>query len=189
MNKGIKTIKQWLFRTIFKKEVTEYEDSIERERRATSNMSELREQAVRHVADLEEQVEELTKIPKASLPDLMRDSLGLVRVDFANVNGKGEPTHPLDDPNKQIREAKIAELAMVFSNHTFKELIEYLINVQGNYSLFKSRNFDEDLAGRFSINGISMVYKELEKANALYEEAAKPPDSYDEHEFINRPNL
>lgn len=121
---------------------------------------------------------QLNKAKKFDVADLMRQTLGLVPfVEFAELD-QGYPPHYL----LSGRAGKVARLATIAKDPVFKEMVDYLINVQGNFSLRNAKNDIEFWSGRFSINGISKIWDELQKANAEYEESIKKDEEkFDEN--------
>lgn len=137
--------------------------------------------------ELGNQLRELEETPKGTIADVIREDLGLVRFDFANVDTDGYPHHPVDEQILGSAEYKvrIQKLNDVYHNTVFIDVCNYLINLQGNYTVKHAINDSQIYAGRFSINGINLILKEIKHAHAIYEKAIKPPDSFDEHEIIN----
>lgn len=118
---------------------------------------------------------ELSK-PQPTLADMYRDSVGLPMIDF-NVGETGEPKHFLADLTEEQRKERITQLFYVFRNQTFKDCIDYWVNKFGNHALRRvsTDNLDTNLA-IFSINGIAMIRKELEKAAVEYEAFTSPEE-------------
>lgn len=182
----INTIKKWLFSTLFRDKGELI--TVLREEKAYwelkyTDIEDALKAAHKYVDDLRSERDQTNHMPKSTLADLMRENLGLVPIDFSGVSKEGLPQHPFDAP-KQIRDHRIAQIASLHNNDSFQLLCKYLIDVQGNYSMRNALTWEQDMFGRASINGISVVMAEISKAQALYEEANSPPDDYDEHEII-----
>lgn len=100
--------------------------------------------------------------------------------DFASAYNDGTLEHPLSKLTKEERDNAIAELENIYHNKYFKSILNHLINTFGNYAI----RSNEPNVGRFSINGVTKVIRELEDAHAEFVENHKSID-YDEHEIIN----
>lgn len=137
------------------------------------------------VSSAEEENDILKQEPKATLADLMRENMALLPHSFTSTD---DPSNPFEGLNKETYDIKVHELNMVFHNAAFNQLLEYLTNKQFHYTMTRATSDAEIYAGRFNINGLALIKSNLNKYHNIYEEAIKPPDSYDEHEIISELN-
>ncbi len=121
-------------------------------------------------------------IPEAQMSDLMRANLGLVNIDFTNVDDAGIPKHFLDteDPNKRTQ--YINELYQIYQFEVFHVMCQNHINTQGNFSFRNSDGYEQMLAGRMSVNGISLIKNDVMKGYLEYVDRSKPPEDFDKFE-------
>jgi hypothetical protein len=120
------------------------------------------------------------------MADLMRDMLHLPMLDFSDVDAKGHPPHPLLSGTKEQQLQKQTRLAEVHRNDVFQEVMAYWINRFGNHALRKvDPSGLETKAGIFSINGITAIRKELERANMAVREGREPPEDFDENGVLS----
>lgn len=139
------------------------------------------------IKDLNLKVEELEQRPKPKMADLMKEDLGLRQVDFHNTSKTGDfpwlPPHYLDDePDKALREQYISELGQIYITRVFHKMVEYHINSQGNFSLRMADGEAQILAGRMTINGISLLAGDVKKGYEEYIENHKPEEEFDQFE-------
>jgi hypothetical protein len=140
-----------------------------------------------HIQNKFDQVNsELEKKKNFSMADLMRDMLHLPMLDFSDVDAKGHPPHPLLSGTKEQQLQKQTRLAEVHRNDVFQEVMAYWINRFGNHALRKvDPSGLETKAGIFSINGITAIRKELERANMAVREGREPPEDFDENGVLS----
>lgn len=173
MNKGMAKIKEFLFNALFQKEKGDLQ-SLE-----LSN-KELRAK----LFELRKELQRATEEPKPDLGDLMRKNLATITLDLADLDKSGNPAHYLSGLDEKSKEAWYARLSSIYTSPEFKAMCKYLINCQANLTVRKGLTDRQNDAGRFTINGISLILEELERNHMLYEEATKPPDSYDRYEVV-----
>ena len=130
-----------------------------------------------------EQYYESSQDKKPSMADLMRDSIGLPMVDFINTDTEGYPTHFMAHMKPEERKVAVSKLHNIYKDELFMSVLDYWINMFGNHSIRKG-SADITDSGRFGINGIAMIRKELEKASTEFTADMKPEEEYDEHEVI-----
>lgn len=106
------------------------------------------------------------KIRSPNYSDLMRDNLRLLKVDFLN------PKVPdyLEGLNESEKKEALVNATELSKNPMFKKISEYLINVQGNYILKEAVNDAQIYAGRFTINGVTLFIKEVDRCRMLFED-------------------
>lgn len=130
------------------------------------------------------EIEKLKQAPKASLADLMRENLALVTPEFYNVEEDGMPKHFLKIEDKSKRDGFIDQLQQIWMLPVFQEMCRYHINQQANWSFKQSDGELQNLAGRFSVNGISLILREVKDGYDEYIERSKPPDKdFDPHDL------
>src|SRR5688572_14681345 len=110
--------------------------------------------------------------------DLMRDIVGLPMIDYANVDAEGYPPHYLDGLSAEERKHIVADLAIIYDNPRFKNVITYLTNLFGNHAI-RNKHKDEQNLGLYSMNGIKMVLEELRKAHLEHSERNQPEEKFD----------
>ncbi len=125
---------------------------------------------------------------KPTMADLMREDLGIMTVDFFNTKKSGDepwnPPHYLyDEQDEPTKKAMISELSMIYSTTVFKRMIEYHINSQGNFTLRKADGEHQILAGRMTINGISLIYQDVLSGYEAYQESRKPEEEFDKFDL------
>lgn len=118
--------------------------------------------------------------PKPSNADLMRESLGLMMVDFASTEQNGLPKHFLDIEDIPKRTLYISQLNEIWRSEAWHAMVEYYLNGQGNYTI---RNAPNDstalLTCRAAINAIGELRIEVERAHAEFTERTRPPEDFD----------
>lgn len=118
--------------------------------------------------------------PKATLGDLMRENLGILPVSFSKTETGGLPKHFLDTSNnKGLHDQYIAQLHQIWNLEVWHAMIENLIDAQGNYTLRHADGEVQILAGRMTINGLSLLRDEVYKGHIEYADRSKPPEEYD----------
>lgn len=188
MNKKIKTkLHKFLF-----PEIHEEWDIAPRTINSLTSDKEQRDSTIRvlrhQINKLENDQEKEKAIPKPTLADLMRDSLGLEPIDFVNVVQSTDPTlaglpkHFLATDDKAKRATYIAQLAQIFSLEVWHEMCKFHIDYQGNYSFRTALTDMEVFAGRMSVNGISLLRNDVKKGYDEYVEGRKPDEEFDEFE-------
>jgi len=140
------------------------------------------------VDELEEEnqdLEDLIRLMRdsATTENLMRESLGLPYIDFANVNEDGKPPHYLKDLDENARKSFIAELESIYANEKFQKVVAYVINLLGNHSIQKAEE-DKMRNGRIGIVGIRTLMSEFIGAHNEYVNSRKQPDEFDPNEVL-----
>jgi len=117
--------------------------------------------------------------------DVMEEAEKLIGIpiDFYNTDVNGFPEHPLNKLTEEERKNAIGELENIYHNKHFTSIMRYLIDLFGNTAI-RSNNELVDV-GRFSINGVIKLKRELENAHAEFIESHKPAEEYDKHEIIS----
>lgn len=119
--------------------------------------------------------------------DVIRKSLGIIpMVDFTNLAADDLPKNFLpEDTESQEYKLKIGELANIYTNQTFKELIAYLVNYQGNFSLRHNANSELKKGnGMHIVTGVEMVYSMIVGAYEKYREGVDADNQpFDPHEI------
>lgn len=177
-------MKEKLFKILFPKKYQKILDLLDTQ----NNLIQIKWKYESHIEALKNQLNAVP-IPQAEQPtmaDLMRDMLHLPMLDFSDVDKDGKPPHPLLAGTKEQQLQKQTRLAEVHRNDVFQEVMAYWINRFGNHALRKvDPSGLETKAGIFSINGITAIRKELERANMAVKEGREPPDQFDEHEVLS----
>ncbi len=109
-----------------------------------------------------------------TMADLMRENLGLVTLDFSNAQEDGTPVHFLDLLSKDKRMQYINELHQIFQLEVWEVMCKNHIDTQGNFSFRKADGEIQNLAGRMSVNGISLLRNEVKKGHEEYVERSNP---------------
>lgn len=122
-------------------------------------------------------------IPPPTIADLMRANLGLEQIDFVNVDDKGHPPHFLNTELKETRDMYLAQLEQIWNLEVWHAMCKYHIDTQGNFSFREADGELQILAGRMSVNGISLLRNEVKKGHEEYADRSKPPEEFDEHEL------
>lgn len=117
------------------------------------------------------------------LANLMRANLGLVPIDFTNIDEEGLPPHFLSTASKDTREMYITQLAQIQQLEVWDAMCKFHIDTQGNFSFRQADGELQMLAGRMSVNGISLLKNEVRKGFEEYTEGRKPPEEFDEFEL------
>jgi len=123
------------------------------------------------------------KLKKPDYADLMRDNLGSLKIDFT-----AKSTDFLDGLPPEERDAKLALINDIYRNEGFHALCDFMINQQGNFTLKQAVNDTQIFAGRFNINGIMLLKKEVERCHLLHEERSKGEEEFNPHEIISSVN-
>lgn len=87
----------------------------------------------------------------------------------------------LDEKDKK---EYIIEMARISDNKALRMLLNDLKVKQILFTVKQARTMDEVGFGRATINGISLIEEELNRAKALQEELQKKIDVFDEHAII-----
>lgn len=133
----------------------------------------------KEISVVKKENEELKKqIREPNYADLMRENLGSLIVDFANKN----PDY-LEGVNPERRKQMIFMANELYKNEMFEIIINHLINKQGNYILKEATSDAQIFAGRFNINGLMLIKKEVERCHGLFEDITKTED-FDKFEII-----
>lgn len=120
--------------------------------------------------------------PEPALSDLMREIVGLTTLNFSNVTDDGSPRHFLDTDNKDKRSQYLTELHQIYQTEVWPVMCQNHIDTQGNFSFRTAESYDQMLAGRFSVNGISLLRNDVKRGHDEYMDRSKPPDDFDEFE-------
>ena len=108
----------------------------------------------------------LARIRDPNYADLMRDNLKSLNLRFEDPH---VPDY-LDGLSEDERRATIVKVNELYKNEMFEKIIDYLINKQANFVLREAVNDAQIYAGRFNINGMTLVKKEVERCHILFEE-------------------
>lgn len=143
-------------------------------------------------------------VPKPTMADLMRECLGILPINFTDViedpsleekvhmspeelakcdKETGMPKDFLDTVIKDKREIYISQLYQIWQMEVFPIMIDYYINLQGNWSFKKAIDDMQLFAGRLSCNGIYLIKNKVKAGFDEYKERSKPPEEFDEHEL------
>lgn len=112
-----------------------------------------------------------------SLSNLLRNELGLTKltVDFTPMTADSkDPQHYYFGKSEQQMKDFVASCATIYQLPAFKEVIKYLANKQGGYTILGSKNRDEDLICRGELSGIASVVHEFCGLNAQHTSMSKP---------------
>ncbi len=130
------------------------------------------------IRELRDKLDEVKK-PVGTMEDLMRASIGLPMIDFANVdNDEGKPPHYLEGLTDDQRKNFIASMETIYVDEKFQKVVSYVINLLGNHSIQKA---DEDKMrnGRLGIIGIRTLTAEFLKAHNEHVSAKKKDEGFD----------
>lgn len=203
----VKKIKSKLHKLLFPR-LAERLDALSRnfadEQQLVENYKKTCESYRQDIAKLQDSLREKNKKPKPTMADLMRECLGLLPLDFTNVmedrtleekmhmspdelaqcdKEVGLPKDFLDTVDKDKRETYIAQLYQIWQMEVFSVMIDYYINLQGNWSFKKAIDDMQLFAGRLSCNGIYLIKNKVKAGFDEYKERSKPPEEFDEHEL------
>ena len=123
----------------------------------------------------------LARIRDPNYADLMRDNLKSLNLRFEDAH---TPDY-LEGLSEEDRKIKIVQVNELYKNEMFEEIINNLINKQANYVLREAVNDAQIYAGRFNINGMILVKKEVERCHVLFEEMNKV-EQFDPLEILQR---
>lgn len=134
------------------------------------------ESQIRHQRELDKISHEAkqNKLTQPALADLMRENLALVPINFSNVPEDGIPKHFLDVDNKDKHTQYINELHQIFQLEVFNVMCQNHIDTQGNFSFRTADGELQMLAGRMSVNGISLIRNDVKKGHEEYVERSNP---------------
>lgn len=159
---------------------------------------------------LREEIKIQKNIRKPTMADLMRECLGLLPIDFTTVaedpsleeklqmspdelekcnKETGLPKDFLDTIDGAKRESYIAQLYTIWQLEVFPVMINYYINLQGNWTFKKAIDDTQIFAGRMSCNGIYLIKNKVKAGHDEYKDKSKPPEEFDEHELDEGFNL
>lgn len=140
------------------------------------------------ITSLKIRLAELEERTPNEMENIMRASLGLPYIRFDNVEtdarGFDNPPHYLKGLDQQARLTYISELAVIFRNPHFQEVMNYHINVLGNHSMQKAAD-SEMRNGRIGIIALRGFRKEFDTANAEYMESKKEQETFDAHSVLS----
>ncbi len=183
---NLKKIKEILFETFFKTQYWEIQvlhsevlNQKEKQKRLLNEKLELAEKFRSEVKAIREDLEKIKNRPKPTLADMMNEVLGVNVLDFTNVQADGFPNHFLNTDDETKRMLYIAQLHEIWGLEVWKAMCDYHINLQANFLV---RQADGDLqvnTGRMTINGISLLKKEVNTGHTEYLERSKPPEDFD----------
>jgi hypothetical protein len=141
------------------------------------------------VAQMNIKLMESEKKPLPKMADLMRDTMGLVMSDFSNVKEDGMPRHFLDIEDKSKRTLYINELAQIYQTEVWEVMCKNHIDTQGNFSFRQADGELQLLSGRMTVNGISLLRKEVKRGFEEWMDGRKAPEEFDEHETTEGINI
>ncbi len=157
-----------------------------------------------------DKVIKLQSAPKPTMADLMRECLGVLPLNFTDVQEKtdedeearltpeallkrsqelGLPKDFLDTVDAVKREAYVAQLYQIWQFEVFPIMVDHYINLQGNWTLRKAIDDMQVFAGRMTVNGIYLIKNKVKSGHDEYKEKSKPPEEFDEHELDEGFNL
>lgn len=103
-------------------------------------------------------------------------------ISFHDVNDDGKPPLFLDLLNEKERKIKVAELARIGRDEYFNKMIDYTINVLGNYAIQKAS--DENMKnGRVGIIAIKM-FRDFFGQVVAEDMENKKVEEFDEHSVL-----
>lgn len=142
------------------------------------------ESQIRHQREQDELRHEVNEktMTQPLLADLMRENLGIVKINFSNVPEDGIPNHFLDVEDQNKRTQYINELHQIFQFEVFHAMCQNHIDTQGNFSFRTADGELQMLAGRMTVNGISLIRNDVRKGHEEYMERSKPKEDFDEFE-------
>lgn len=126
--------------------------------------------------EIEDTLDDMEFDGSVTVTELIRHQLKGVTLDFV----KSE----LELSEKERKELQAnAELLRV--NPVFYKIIDYLINIQGNFSVREAQDATSIFFGRATINGLCLLKEEVERLSNLHREATQPEDkNYNKHDLI-----
>ncbi len=189
------SIKDTLFRLLFrdkfmdlyhsKKNVEMLSDSLDN---ANVDYTRLENEVIYLKKQLERKSGMILKEP--TMADLMLERLKVYNIDFSNTVKTGEnpwlPPHYLyDETDEDTKKLLIAELNSIYSTSVWPKMIGYHINSQGNFTVRVADGEQQILAGRMTINGISLLDQDVRTGYNLYQESRKPEEEFDKFDLSN----
>lgn len=136
---------------------------------------------------LEEELKLLKGDNHKKAANLLRHELGLtkMRFDFTPQRPNEEDVHHYfyGKTQEQIKQF-MGDALNLFENPTFKPVIKYLVDTQGNHSLLGSRGREEDLVGRGEISGFARVFHEYMALAEAHKQMNQPEKKYDKSEIL-----
>lgn len=113
-------------------------------------------------AEVQSEVNDLLKLPMS----------------FAKVDDDGYPIHPLSLMEEEARKQAIIKLEQIYHDKTFMLILDYWIDLFGNHAVRSSTELEKN-AGRFSINGVFKIKKDLKEFHQEFVEIQKPKGDFD----------
>jgi len=74
-----------------------------------------------------------------------------------------------------------AEASVIFKNKVFQRELKHLESLQARYVAAECENWERNLVGRGTMNGIGLILDRFETLNARHLENTKPPEGSDPH--------
>lgn len=126
------------------------------------------------INELQREIDTL-KVNHKDTTDLVRESLGIIPyVNVYDLKADGFPPNYMPaDRNSDVYKAKLGELAMIYHNQTFKDMIRYLVDYQGNYCLRFGDTHEKTINARYFIEGIHAVWHQIMTAHEALNRANK----------------
>ncbi len=123
----------------------------------------------------------------ARLSNLLRVELGLVKmnIDFTPQMPNTEDIHHYfyglsqDEIKNFMFEAK-----SLFENPTFKPIIRYFLNSEGNHAVMGSRSQEENFISRGEMSGFARIFHEYQALAEAYKSMQEPEKKFDPNEII-----
>ncbi len=139
-----------------------------------------RKEFLKTISDLNKEISILKEVPKPSMADLMRENLGVQRLNFNYKDGIVPNFLAIINPIK--RKTYINQLAICWQQEAFQELCKNFIDFHGNFAIRTSNTEQEDWAARMTINGICEVRDAVITAHEEYIEGSKPKEELTDDE-------
>lgn len=116
--------------------------------------------------------------PKATMADLMRESIGLPMLDFTDADGSGHPPLPYENLDTDRRKAYVANLQSVYATEEFQEMYRFMINLFANNSMLMDGD-DKIKNGRIAIVAMKAFMRKMEDAHAEFLKNNEKPEEFD----------
>jgi hypothetical protein len=166
------------------REISEFKEMASNLRELTIRLQTSRDSIKKNLKEVSEKYQTLLAT-RPSMADLMRQNLGTYKVNFSNVDKQGKPYDFLDEERigKDTRLTFISQLAQIWGLEAFQAMCNYHIDAQGNFSFREADGEVQILAGRMTVNGISLIRNEVKEAFEEYMDKHTPQeDEEDEDE-------
>lgn len=122
-------------------------------------------------------IEELERVERER--PSMREELGLPFLDFSSADvDTSKPPHYLDGLDDASRKSYISHMETIYADKKFHEVINYVINLVANHSMFVSPE-EKMRNGRMAIIGVRHVVEEFENAHKEFLESKNKDEDFD----------